>query len=138
MAKPKGNSKAKRLVLGSLNEPKSRLFRIDAAIKLISRKSKYGEVVKKHVEDIEPRACGNQRQYSKAAFDILEYLKRITAVTSKNKRIVIYKLVSKGHEIPLPLFRQVSFDELLVEESKCETIFTIAHKSEEWFDGQGF
>jgi hypothetical protein len=42
-----------------------------------------------------PKACGNQRQYSKAAFDILEYLKRIKADGSKERRIVIYRLVKK-------------------------------------------
>jgi hypothetical protein len=107
LVKPKGNSKAKRLVLGSLNDPKSRLSRIEAAIKIVSQESKYGYVIKKNVEDIEPKACGNQRQYSKAAFDILEYLKRIKADGSKERRIVIYRVVKKDEQTPLPLWRQV-------------------------------
>lgn len=120
LVKPKGNSKARRLVLGSINDPKSRLSRIEAAVKMVAQRSRYGYVIKKHVEDIEPKACGNQRQYSKAAFDILEFLKRIEAIGSKERRIIIYREVKEAYQTPLPTVRQIRFDEIFEEQSKAK------------------
>lgn len=107
--KPKGNSKAKRLLFGSLEDPDSRLSQIYKAIKEVSKKSN-GEIIKKHVEDFEPHACGNQRQYSKAAFDIFVHLKKIQEVGNNGKSI-IYCLVHNEKQIHLKLIRQLTLDE---------------------------
>jgi hypothetical protein len=108
LIKPKGNSKARSLPLGSVLNPKSRIYRILKAIQYVSRKNKNGEFVRKNVEDIEPSACGNQRQHSKAAFDILEHEGIIQAVGVFRGKSVIYRLVIKSKNDE----RQITLDEI--------------------------
>jgi len=60
---------AKRLILGSFNDANSRIMKIWNATMIISEENKDGKFIRKQVEDVE-KACGNNRQPSKAAFDI--------------------------------------------------------------------
>ena len=62
--------KARRLILGSFNDANSRIMKMWSATMVISEESnKDGKFIRKQVEDVET-ACGNNRQPSKAAFDI--------------------------------------------------------------------
>jgi len=94
IVKTKGSSKSNKLILGSLNNPQSRLFRIRRAILTITRQTGTDTFIKKNVEDIEPQACGNSRQFSRAALDILENLGLIRAIRSKG-RSPIYIVTAK-------------------------------------------
>lgn len=111
LVKPKGNSKSKRLIMGSLKNPKTRLYKIHEAIKIVARESRSGTIVKKHVEDIETKACGNTRQYSKTAFDILGYLNEIQEVESKG-RMIKYRLVKDPEERSIQLTLDDVFDDV--------------------------
>lgn len=66
------------------------------------------------MEDIETKACGNTRQYSKIAFDILEYLKDIQAVESKG-RLIKYQLIKREEKDP-----QLTLDEIFDEALKMK------------------
>ena len=94
VVKTKGSSKSNKLILGSLDNPKSRIYRIRRAIIKIIRESGNDTFIKKNIEDIEPNACGNTRQYSRAALDILEYLGLVRAIKSKG-RSPIYIITEK-------------------------------------------
>ena len=64
------------------------------------------------IEEIEPKACGNSRQYSRAALDILEHINLIRAITSKG-RSPIYTITNSKKERDTTLddiFRKI-FDE---------------------------
>ena len=61
---------AKRLILGSFNDANSRIMKIwDATLVISEESNENGKFIRKQVEDVE-KACGNNRQPSKAAFDI--------------------------------------------------------------------
>jgi hypothetical protein len=117
LMKPKGNARSKRLVLGSLSDSESRISRIYNAIIVISKGNRNGIIIKKHVEDIEPKACGNTRQYSKASFDVLEYLKKIQAVGSKGRTVKYLLLNEKRQE---QKYVQLTLDNIF-EEVKITT-----------------
>jgi hypothetical protein len=85
IVKTKGSFKSSKLVLGSLYNPESRLAKIYKAIEKVTRDSGDDLFIKKNIEDIEPKACGNSRQYSRAALDILERLNLIRAIKSKGR-----------------------------------------------------
>ena len=61
---------ANRIKMGSFNDAQSRISRIWNAILVTSNEKKDGKFIRKDIEDLEPKACGNNRQPSKAAFDI--------------------------------------------------------------------
>ena len=71
------SKKAMRVILGSFDDKESRLSRIWAATKLAWKL--YGEspIVRKNVEDLEQKACGNNRIPSKCAFDIFVHIGRL-------------------------------------------------------------
>lgn len=94
VVKTKGSLKSNKLIIGSLNNPKNRLYKIRRAIIRITNETGNDTFIKKNVEDIELYACGNTRQYSRAALDILEYLGLIHAVRS-NGRSPIYIITNK-------------------------------------------
>lgn len=74
--------KAKRLILGSFNDASSRILKIWSSTMLVSEESNDGKFIRKQVEDIE-KACGNNRQPSKAAFDVFEKIGLIKVVGKK-------------------------------------------------------
>ncbi len=102
--KTKGSLKSSKLVLGSYTNPNDRFYKIRWAI--IKRTRKFGNdtFIKKNIEDDEPQACGNSRQYSRAALDILKELKMIEEIKSNSKSpkyAVTDKIVIEGKEQPL-------------------------------------
>jgi hypothetical protein len=105
IVKTKGSFKSNKLVLGSLNDPKSRISRIYKAIEKVTRDKAEDLFIKKNIEDIEPKACGNSRQYSRAALDVLEHLNLIRAITSSG-RSPIYAITNSNKE------RNTTLDEI--------------------------
>ena len=80
LLKTKVLGKAGRISLGSFNDSNSRISKIWHATVTAANESKDGTFNRKKVEDLEPKACGNNRQPSKAAFDIFkksELIKKI-------------------------------------------------------------
>lgn len=91
--KTKPHGKASRIILGSLKDPVSRISRIWKAIELTTKNENYIPFIRKRVEDIEPKACGNNRLPSKAAFDVFTYKKWLIPVIKGKK--TLYKINEK-------------------------------------------
>lgn len=83
LVKTKPLGKSDRINLGSLNDPTSRISRIWQAVKKAANGSQDGIFIRKRVEEIEPMACGNNRQPSKAAFDIFKKTGLIKVISYK-------------------------------------------------------
>ncbi len=97
LLKTKPNSKATKIILGSLQNPDSRLYRIWHATKLVNEESVNEHGFKrKEVEDKDQKACGNNRLPSKAAFDIFLHKKWLFA--EKIGRTTYYKVRKITHE----------------------------------------
>lgn len=88
--KTKPNSKATRIILGSLNSKDSRIRKIWDATLQAAKHAGDEPFARKRVEDIEPRACGNNRLPSKAAFDVFVWTKLLTRVNKGKKPL--YKI----------------------------------------------
>ena len=100
IVKSKNGIKSTKLKDGSLNDPKSRLSRILKSIKKITNSSPSKTFIKKDIEDDEPAACGNNRQYSTAAFDIFLHEGIIQEVSSKGNS-KYYCLGKEKHNVTL-------------------------------------
>ena len=100
IVKGKNGYKSTKLKLGSQNDPKSRLSKILKSINKITNSSPNKTFIKKNVEDDEPDACGNNRQYSTAAFDIFLHEGKIQEVSSKGNS-KLYCLGKKNHNVTL-------------------------------------
>lgn len=90
--KTKPLGRASKIILDSLKDEGSRISRIWKATKTASEDANGEPFRRKRVEDIEPKACGNNRLPSKAAFDIFVYKKWLLAVP-KGKQ-TLYKINS--------------------------------------------
>jgi len=86
----KQGKKTKTLKMGSLNDPNSRLSRILKSVNTYTNTSSKKTFVRKNIEDIDQRACGNERQYSTAAFDIFEHEKIIGEFSHKGRSKIYY------------------------------------------------
>lgn len=84
--------KAARINLGSLKDLDSRISKILKATITVAKESEDGNLFRKQVEDREQKACGNNRQPSKAAFDIFVKLGFLTIVGQKRRQTTLYKL----------------------------------------------
>jgi len=73
--KTKPATKAHRIILGSFKDPESRIYRIWKATLKIANENYSKAFLRKRVEDVEQKACGNNRLPSKAAFDVFIYKK---------------------------------------------------------------
>jgi hypothetical protein len=115
----KGSFKSRRLVLGSMNDSKSRLSLILSSIERITQNSKNKVFIKKNIEDDEPQACGNSRQYSSAALDILQHLNIILEVSFKGNSKV-YRMVKHKTVLTLDeIFAKVKLEQ---EQKQTSTI----------------
>lgn len=114
LVKTKKLGKADKLILGSLKDTASRLCRIWAAVQKAEAENKNGTFIKQRIEELEPKACGNTRQYAKAAFEIFEFLGLIQMISSKGRSGIYTKT---GTQIPLITLDQI-FQPLLEEEHK--------------------
>jgi len=83
LIKTKPLGKSDRINLGSFNDPTSRISRIWQAVKKAANGCQGAIFIRKRVEEIEPMACGNNRQPSKAAFDIFKKTGLIKVISSK-------------------------------------------------------
>ncbi|MGB6462758.1 MAG: hypothetical protein WBF38_00845 [Nitrosotalea sp.] len=93
LQKTKILGKAKRIILGSLNHANSWISKIWAATLTISEQNADGKFNRKEIEDFDPKSCGNNRQRSKAAFDIFERFGLIKVV-GKRRNSVLYERTS--------------------------------------------
>ena len=94
--KTKPNNRASRIILGSLKDSGSRITRIWKATLQAALDAQDEPFIRKRVEDIEPKACGNNRLPSKAAFDVFTYKKWLARVTKGKKTFYqINKVKSK-------------------------------------------
>jgi len=85
--KTKPNNRASRIILGSLRDPSSRISSIWNATIQASKEAEGEPFVRKRVEDIEPKACGNNRLPSKAAFDVFTYKKWLSKISKGKKSL---------------------------------------------------
>lgn len=83
--KPRG--KAHRIILGSLKDKNSRITNIWNATLQAAKEANGEPFVRKRVEDIDPKNCGNNRLPSKAAFDVFSYKKWLTKITKGKKTL---------------------------------------------------
>jgi len=115
VVKTKGSAKSTKLVLGSLTNPNHRLCKIRRSMIRVTRRSGNDTFIKKNIEDDEPQACGNTRQYSRAALDILKHLGCIEEITSKGRSpiyAITEKIFMEGDQVPQDkLPRQTKIDE---------------------------
>lgn len=116
LVKTKKLGKADKIILGSLNDPSSRIYRIWMAIDKAAHESKDGTFIKQRIEELEPKACGNTRQVAKAAFEVLEFLDLIQMITSKGRSGVYVKT---GARVPLITLDEIFND--LIEKEKMES-----------------
>lgn len=85
-------TKPTKIIMGSIRDPKSRIRRIIEAVKIISSRNEDGIFFRKQIEDIDQEACGNNRQPSKAAFEIFLHKGWIEEVDKKG-RTKMYRLI---------------------------------------------
>lgn len=90
LQKTKIIARAKRIVLGSFNHPNSWISMIWVAVLTISEQNADKKFNRKEIEDFDPKACGNNRQRSKAAFDIFERFGLIKPV-GKRRNSILYE-----------------------------------------------
>ncbi len=83
-----------RIILGSTTDKKSRIMRIWKAVLKVSKIHGDAPFIRKHVENIEPKACGNNRLPSKSAFHIFVELKWLRVVNRKGNT-VYYQVTKK-------------------------------------------
>jgi hypothetical protein len=82
-------ARAKRIILGSFNHANSWISKIWSAVLTISQVQD-GKFIRKDIEDFDPQSCGNNRQRSKAAFDIFEKAGLIKVV-GKRRNAFLYQ-----------------------------------------------
>jgi hypothetical protein len=116
IVKTKGSKNSSRLVLGTLSNPECRLCKIRKSIFRITKNTGKDTFIKKQVEDDEPGACGNTRQYSRAALDILKELGCIIEVNSRG-RSPIYAITDKiflnEESFRRKVTNQITWDEIV-------------------------
>ena len=81
LAKPMGN--AKTIIMGSLNDSDSYIFRLWTAAVKVSAEATDGGFILQNLQDKDRIACGNNRQRGKIALDIFRKLGYIQKVGSK-------------------------------------------------------
>ena len=90
LQKTKIIERAKRIILGSFNSANSWVSMIWNAVLVVSDQTSDKKFIRKEIEDFDPKACGNNRQRSKAAFDIFEKAGLIKPV-GKRRNAMLYE-----------------------------------------------
>ena len=80
-----------RIILGSLKVRDSRISKIWRAVQKVSKINKGEPFIRKWIENIEQKACGNNRLLSRSAFQIFIHLGWLE-VTSKKGNTVYYRV----------------------------------------------
>lgn len=89
---------ADRYNLGSFNDLESKISKIWAATQTAAKQAKDGRFIRKRVEEIEPKACGNNRRPSKAALDIFKEIGLVKVVEIRGNS-EIYELTGNRPSI---------------------------------------
>jgi len=96
LIKTKPNVKPYRIILGSIKTKDSRIMKIWHATERVSKINKGKPFIRKWVENIEQKACGNNRLPSRSAFQIFVHLGWLK--TAGRKGITIYYEITKKDE----------------------------------------
>ena len=96
--KTKPIGKASKIILGSFQDPKSKITQIWNATKWFTNKNNNEPFLRKRIEDIEPKACGNNRLPSKAAFDIFVFKKWILETKIGRKTFYQINIITKKQD----------------------------------------
>jgi len=91
LIKTKPNVKPYRIILGSLESKGSRISKIWRATQKVSKINKGEPFIRKWVENIEQKACGNNRLPSRSAFQIFVHLGWLV-VTGRKGNTVFYQV----------------------------------------------
>jgi len=94
LIKTKPNVKPYKIILDSITKKDSRIMKIWRAAVKVSKINKGEPFIRKWVENIEQKACGNNRLPSKAAFQIFVHLGWLEVVTRKGNT-VYYKITKE-------------------------------------------
>ena len=89
---PKPNVKPYKIILGSLKIKNLRISQIWHAVQKISKINNDGQFIRKCVENIEQKACGNNRLPSRSAFQIFMHL-NLLKIVNKKGNVIFYKIV---------------------------------------------
>lgn len=92
LVKKRITTKSTKIIMGSFHDENSKIRKIVEAVKIIASRNDDGTFFRKQVEDIEQKACGNNRQPSKAAFEIFLHKGWIEEVDKKG-RTKVYRLI---------------------------------------------
>jgi len=95
LIKTKPNVKPYRIILGSLKVRDSRISKIWRAVQKVSKINKGEPFIRKWIENIEQKACGNNRLPSRSAFQIFVHLGWLE-VTGKKGNTVFYRVTKNG------------------------------------------
>jgi hypothetical protein len=87
LIKTKPNVKPYRIILGSLESKDSRMSKIWKAVLKVSKINKGEPFIRKWVENIEQKACGNNRLPSRSAFQIFIHLGWLKVVSKKGNTV---------------------------------------------------
>ena len=94
LIKTKPNVKPYRIVLGSLEDKGSKISKIWKAVLKVSKTKKGEPIIRKWVENIEQKACGNNRLPSRSAFQIFVHLGWLE-ISSRKGNIIFYQVTKK-------------------------------------------
>ena len=94
LIKTKPNLPPYRIILGSITDKNSRIMKIWCATLKVSKINKGESFIRKWVENIEQKACGNNRLPSRSAFYIFVHLKWLE-VTGRKGNVIYYKVTKK-------------------------------------------
>lgn len=97
LIKTKPNAKPYRIMLGSIKEKDARIMKIWRATLKVSKINKGQPFIRKWVENIEQKACGNNRLPSRSAFQIFIHLGWLEVVGQKGN-IPYYKVLKTDEE----------------------------------------
>ena len=95
LIKTKPNAAPYKIILGSVTDKNSRMMKIWRATLKVSKVNKSEPFIRKWVENIEQKACGNNRLPSKSAFQIFVHLKWLE-ITGRKGNVVYYKVIQKN------------------------------------------
>ncbi len=94
LIKTKPNLSPYRIILGSMTDKNSRIMKIWRATLKVSKINKGEPFIRKWVENIEQKACGNNRLPSRSAFHIFVHLKWLK-ITGRKGNVIYYKVTKK-------------------------------------------
>ncbi len=98
LIKTKPNLPPYRIILGSMTDKNSRIMKIWRATLKVSKINKGEPFIRKWVENMEQKACGNNRLPSRSAFHIFVHLKWLE-ITGRKGNVIYYKVTKKDDTV---------------------------------------